>query len=114
MGRAPKIIKTYIGRKGKYEHRLCPYSTQDVTGRIPDAERTDHLDTQGRMDLVSGPTGVGSAYKCNSNYCSFYLGTAVTELNQSINDLTISGGHYIYSEILEPIAICSGTRFQEY
>jgi len=114
MALAPKITKTYIGRKGKYEHRRCPYSTQDGTERIPLAERTDHLDTEGRMDLVSGPTGTGSAYKCNSDYCSFYLGTAVTELNQSVNELTLSGGLYIYNEVLEPISICSGIRFQEY
>jgi len=114
MVRAPKVIKTYVGRKGKYEHRRCPYSTTDITERIPVAEQTDHLDTQGRMDLISGPTGTGSAYRCNSNYCSFYLGTAVTEIDQSINNLTISGGQYIYTETLEPISICSGTRFQEY
>ena len=113
MGKAPVLNRTYVGRKGKYCHRRCPYATQDITDRIPTAEKTDHSDTGGRMDPVMMP-GVGIVFKCNSESCPFYLGTAVTELNQSVNDLTISGGEYIYTERLVPIAICSGTRFQEY
>jgi|SRR3989304_258621 len=114
MSKAPLVRKTYSGRKGLYGHRICPYSTQDITERIPLAERTDHTDTGGRMDLVSGPSGVGTAFQCNSDLCSFYLGAAVTELNQSVLALTISGGAYIYTENLVPIYICLGRRFQEY
>lgn len=114
MTKAPLVRRTYPGRKGKYGHRICPYSTQDVTDRIPIAERTDHSDTEGRMDLIPGPSGQGTAFQCNSDLCPFYLGTAVTELDQSVLELTISGGEYFYDETFVPISICTGRRFQEH
>lgn len=113
MSRAPVLNRTYVGRKGKYGHRKCPYSTEDITERIPLAERTDHLDTEGRMDPKAMP-GKGIIFQCNSDYCSFFLGTAVTELDQSVLDVTISGGEYLYEERFVPILICSGIRFREY
>lgn len=113
VNKPPVINRTYVGRRGKYGHRRCPYSTDDIANRIPSAERTDHLDTEGRMDPAP-MLGTGMIYQCNSDYCSFYQGTAVTELNQGVISLTISGGEYIYTEREFPIVICSGTRFREY
>jgi len=113
MAKAPILRRTYVGRKGKYCHRRCPYSTQDIADRIPSAEQTDHSDTGGRMDPLSGPRGM--TWQCDSDLCSFFLGSAVTELTQDVNRVaSISGGQYIYEVQSTVIPICSGTRFREY
>lgn len=113
--KAPVVRKTYPGRRGKYQHRRCPYYTGDVTDRIPLAERTDHEDTEGRMDLISGPTGISTMYQCNSNECPVFTGNAVTEIQQSVNNLNITtSGQYIYTETFVTIPICSGIRFREF
>lgn len=107
-----KNNKLSIGGKAAYRHRMCPYATEDVTERVPSAERTAHSDTEGAMVMAPGPNGYG--WKCLSNECPFFLGTATTEVEQSTLELTCSSGHMYYNETMVPILVCSGKRFFEY
>lgn len=96
--------------------RICPYSTCDtVTGKVPTAEQSIHTTTSGYMKthVKSGHDGLG--FICLDNACSFFQGTATTEVvmqirNQTLDRLTNS---YSVSLIDVPIPVCSGTRFFE-
>jgi hypothetical protein len=70
--------------RGAKTWRYCPYSTQitdyNQNAEVPSGEKTYHSETNGRMHTYSlgGPLG----WVCADNGCSFYLGTATTEVTQ--------------------------------
>lgn len=79
---------TSSGSKSRAAHlwKYCPYSTQ-TTGyngdtRIPGGEKTYHPETEGYMHTYAlGANGTG--WICADNACSFFLGTASTEVEQA-------------------------------
>jgi hypothetical protein len=65
--------------------RYCPYSTQitdyNQNAEVPGGEKIYHSETDGRMHTYS----LGGGYLgwvCADNGCSFYTGTATTEVTQ--------------------------------
>ena len=79
---------TSSGSKVRAAHcwRYCPYSTQttDYNGdtRIPGGEKTYHPETEGQMHTYAlGARGTG--WICADNACSYFLGTASTEVAQA-------------------------------
>ncbi len=79
---------TTSGSKSRGAHcwKYCPYSTQTIgynqDSRVPDGEKTYHPETEGQMHTYGlGPRGAG--WICVDNACSFFLGTATTEVPQA-------------------------------
>ena len=79
---------TASGSKSTGTHcwKYCPYSTQITTyngdSRVPGGEKTYHPETEGQMYTYSlGPVGIG--WICADNACSYFLGTATTEVGQA-------------------------------
>lgn len=111
---APKLHRQRSG-KVRYCWRLCPYCTGDTTNRIPDIEKTIHTVTSGAMsmDIRGGHDQVG--FVCLDPGCSFFLGTATTEviMENRIQNLDRSTGEYTITIESNPIPICSGTHFWE-
>ncbi len=71
--------------RGSKTWRYCPYSTQTIdynaNAEVPDIEKTYHQETNGRMHTYS----LGGGYLgwiCADNGCSYYDGTATTEVTQ--------------------------------
>ena len=99
--------KTTAAKCWKY----CAYSTQSTDRgdfRVPNGEKTYHEETDGRMHVYSigGPIG----WVCASNDCSFYTGSAITQVTQKgMGSCTTLAG--------DPVArgrtIVSGTRYFE-
>ncbi len=76
------------GSKSTAAHcwKYCAYSTQSTNynqdSRIPEGEKTYHGETEGQMHSYSlGPQGMG--WICADNDCSFYAGTATTEVEMA-------------------------------
>jgi hypothetical protein len=66
-----------------YLWRRCPYSTQSTEyheTRIPVGEKTDHITTLGRM--IPASRGYIAGFECQDPTCSYFTGTAVTELTK--------------------------------
>jgi len=114
MSKAPVLRRNIQGIK-RYSWRICPFATNDASNRIPITERTVHTTTSGRMKLSirAGHEGVG--WVCEDPACSYYLGTATTEVkipysrvevNRETGEYTIN--HEYYSQ-----PICSGIYFWE-
>lgn len=71
--------------RGTKTWRYCPYSTQitdyNQNSEVPGGEKIYHQETNGRMHTYS----LGGGYLgwvCADNGCSFYTGTATTEVTQ--------------------------------
>lgn len=109
---APKIQREI--RKG-YTWRSCPYSTRDLSNRVPSGERTPHLVTSGymSMDIHDGHGAIG--FTCLDPTCPYYLGTATTVLDMKVRNQTLNRqtGEYIIETINIPIPVCTGTYFWE-
>lgn len=109
------IVRRKIQGKVKYSWRRCPYSVGDITGRIPDAEKSIHYTTSGYMSLdIKGGHDL-EGFVCLDPNCSFFRGTATTPItitgyNQTVNSTT---GRYTIEEIPIEIPVCSGTHFWE-
>lgn len=79
---------TVSGSKSTAAHfwKYCPYSTQitNYNGdtRVPGGEKTYHPETEGRMHTYA-LGGNGAGWICADNACSFFLGTATTEVGQA-------------------------------
>ena len=114
MSKAPVLRRNVKGIK-RYNWRRCPYSTADVTNRIPVGEKTEHTVTDGKMQL-SIPKGHDSVgWVCKDPNCSFYLGTATTSIKVPISRTSIdytTGEYTITADYIEQ-PICSGTFFWE-
>lgn len=65
--------------------KYCPYSTQitdyNQDSRVPPGEKTYHGETEGQMHSYS--LGGGMGWVCADNDCSYYTGTATTEVGQA-------------------------------
>jgi hypothetical protein len=79
---------TISGSKTTAAHcwKYCPYSTQitnyNSDSRVPEIEKTYHPETNGQMHTYSlGAGGIG--WICADNNCSYFLGTATTEVPQA-------------------------------
>jgi hypothetical protein len=121
MSISVKNIKAPVLRrisKGKvnYCFRKCPYSTDDYTNRVPTGERTIHTVTSGNMSLKIKDGHDRAGFICLDPNCSYYLGTAVTELTTlvEIPNVNRTTGEYTVSGMNIPIPLCSGTHFFEY
>ncbi len=80
-GAAVSGSKTTAAHCWKY----CPYSTQITSyngdTRVPGGEKVFHSETEGQMHTYAlGPGGAG--WVCADNDCSFFIGTATTEVLQ--------------------------------
>lgn len=100
----------------KYCFRKCPYSTEDYTNRIPSNERTLHPVTSGNMSLKIKDGHDRAGFICLDPNCSYYLGTATTELTTLIEIPIVDRitGEYTISGTIIPIPLCSGTHFFEF
>ena len=82
----PSNVTVVSGSKLRASHcwKLCPYSTQSTTEafdtRVPNGQKTYHQETNGQQYSysISGLMG----WACADNGCSFFLGTAVAEVDQ--------------------------------
>jgi hypothetical protein len=110
--KAPVLNRKIWGRK-LWGYRICPYATQDSSGRIPDAEKSNHITTSGAMALHT-VDGHNQTFLCTDNNCSFYTGTATTSIIlYSRVQSVVSGTSYQIDIIETPITPCSGVRFYE-
>jgi len=82
---------TVSGSKSTAAHcwKFCPYSTQGTNyngdSRVPGGEKTYHPETEGQMHTY----GLGNiGWVCADNACSFFLGTATTEVGQAGRQMT--------------------------
>lgn len=79
---------TASGSKSRSAHcwKFCPYSTQGIVyngdSRVPENEKTYHPETEGQMH-TGGLGGNSIGWVCADNACSFFLGTATTEVPQA-------------------------------
>jgi hypothetical protein len=106
--------------------RYCAYSVQSTNynqdSRVPFVEKTYHQETDGKM--YSYGAGYLMGWVCPDNGCSFYLGTATTEVTQHGRVFTVSGtcprteqdfatlsGHV--SHLTQGRVIVAGTRYLE-
>jgi hypothetical protein len=82
---APGPVVSGSKTRGTKTWRYCPYSTQitdyNQDSRVPAGQKTYHGETNGRMHVYSLGGVIGWA--CADNDCSFYKGTATTEVNQA-------------------------------
>ena len=79
---------TVSGSKNRSVHcwKYCPYSTQGTNyngdSRVPGGEKTYHPETEGQLHTY-GLGGNSAGWVCADNACSFFLGTATTEVPQA-------------------------------
>jgi len=84
---ADSLGTTFSGSKdGGHCWKYCPYSTQGTNyngdSRVPGGEKTYHPETQGFMHTGGlGSNSIG--WVCADNACSYFLGTAITEVEQA-------------------------------
>ncbi|MBD3260701.1 MAG: hypothetical protein GF334_03355 [Candidatus Altiarchaeales archaeon] len=110
--------------RGSKTWRYCPYSTQSTDlrqdTRVPEVEKVYHQETNGRMHTYSLGRGLG--WVCADNGCSFYTGTATTEVDQAGRVFTPASGTTACPEDLPTLSgsvahltrgrtIVSGTRY---
>jgi hypothetical protein len=88
---------TSSGNKARAAHcwKYCPYSTQGTDynedARIPEGEKTYHPETEGQLHTYAlGARGTG--WICADNACSYFLGTASTEVGQAGRQFISLGG----------------------
>ena len=83
--------------------KFCPYSTQSTDfnqdSRIPEIEKTFHSETSGQLHTYS--LGGGLGWACADNDCSFFTGTATTEVLQATR-----------RKIFLPSGTCPATEMQ--
>ena len=106
--------------------RYCPYSTQitdyNEDSRVPPGEKVFHSETSGFMYSysISGMMG----FVCPDNDCSFFTGTAITEVAQPGRRFVPASGTTACPEDLPTLSgsvenlsigrtIVSGTRYLE-
>lgn len=113
MTKAPVLNRRVQGRK-RYCWRICPYSINDASNRIPSSERSEHTVTSGKMtmDIRGGHRRAG--WVCEDPNCSYFLGSATTAIEIYENKVTISGGDYRIEKITHFSPLCSGIQFWEY
>jgi hypothetical protein len=124
----PTMVTTVSGGKTSASHcwKLCPYSSQSTNQsfdvRIPEGEKVYHEETDGQMHSysISGVMG----WACADNGCPYFIGSAVTEVDQrgrrfvaasgTTGDAsglaTLSGEALL---VVKPRTIVSGTRYLE-
>jgi hypothetical protein len=122
---------TSSGSKSRAAHcwKYCAYSTQgtDYNGdsRIPEGEKTYHPETEGQMHTYAlGSKGIG--WICADNACSYFLGTATTEVGQAARNFiylpsgTCPAGEDDFATLSGTVdhstkgrSIVSGTRYYE-
>lgn len=115
MNRAPILTRRIQGTK-RYCWRICPYASNDTSGRIPNGERAVHPVTSGAMsmDIRDGHDGVG--WRCDDDNCPYFKGLATTAVTVTTQECSInySTGEYTYTpKVIELPVGCSGTRFWE-
>lgn len=106
--------------------KYCPYSTQiedyNQDTRVPNGERTYHQETEGRLHTYSLGGVIG--WVCADNECSYYVGTATTEVTQHGRRFVPTSGTTACPEDLPTLSgsvdhltqgrtIVSGTRYYE-
>jgi len=106
--------------------KYCPYSTQitnyNEDSRVPGGEKVFHSETDGQLHSYSlgGPMG----WVCADNDCSFFTGTATTEVIQNGRRFVPTSGTTACPEDLPTLSgsvehitsgrtIISGTRYFE-
>ncbi len=116
------------GSKNTAAHcwKYCPYSTQITNyngdSRVPGGEKVFHSETDGQLHSYSlgGPMG----WVCADNDCSFFTGTATTEVTQNGRRFVPTSGTTACPEDLPTLSgsvehitngrtIVSGTRYFE-
>ena len=114
MSKAPILKRDVKGTK-RYGWRICPYSSNDSSARVPASERAYHPITKGKMKMSirSGHDGVG--WVCEDPNCPYYLGTATTEILIPYTTVEIdrSTGEYTVTPRASRNPICPGTFFWE-
>lgn len=125
-GAAPGTTVTGSKVRAAKTWKYCPYSTQvtdyNQDSRVPGGEKTYHEETNGRMHVYS--LGGAFGWICADNGCSFFLGTATTELGQKGRKFVPASGTTACAEDLPTIsgsvdhslinrAIVPGTRYLE-
>lgn len=111
--KAPILHRRVWGRK-KYCWKICPYSTNAIDNRIPDAEKTIHTVTSGAMELDVKRGHDGTSFVCTDPSCSFFLGTATTPINIPIRSFKVVSGEYIPDFKNFEQMPCSGVQFWEF
>ena len=114
MTKAPVLNRKVWGTK-RYSYRICPYCDCDITGRIPDGERTPHPTTSGYMalDIRDGHDGAG--WRCDDPNCPYFKGTATTSIWVQTMSVSVNGqtGEYTFTPDKEEMPLCSGIPFWE-
>lgn len=82
---APGTAVSGSKTRGAKTWKYCPYSTQitnyNQDSRVPEIEKTFHSETNGRLHVYS--LGRGAGWVCADNDCSYYTGSATTEVGQA-------------------------------
>jgi hypothetical protein len=112
MTKAPVLNRKAHGRK-RYCWRICPYASNDVSGRIPEVERAEHTTTSGKMTFDTRGGHMRAGWVCEDPACPYFLGTAVTAINIYENKVVISGADYTIQKVPHPVPLCSGVQFWE-
>jgi hypothetical protein len=114
--------KTTSAKTWKY----CPYSTQitnyNQDSRVPSGEKVFHSETDGRLHVYSLRGGLG--WVCADNDCSYFTGSATTEVIQQGRRFVASGTCVLTEQDLATLSgsvqhltrgrtIVSGTRYHE-
>lgn len=112
--------------RGAKTWKYCPYSTQitdyNQDSRVPSGEKVYHQETNGRMHTYSLGRVIG--WVCADNGCSYYTGTATTEVTQAGRKFVPASGTTACPEDLPTLSgsvdhisqgrtIVSGTRYYE-
>jgi hypothetical protein len=107
-------------------YKYCPYSTQitdyNQDSRVPQAQKTFHSETGGRLYTYSLGGVIG--WVCPDNDCSFFTGTAVIEVEQHGRKFVSTTDCAVTEEQLSTLSgsvqhltqnrtIVSGTRYME-
>lgn len=124
----PTMVTTVSGSKSRASHcwKLCPYSTQSTNeafdSRVPDGEKTYHSETEGELHSYSISGNMGWA--CADNDCSYFLGSAITRVDQRGRRFVADPGVTCDADglatlsgtvelVVKPRNIVSGTRYLE-
>jgi hypothetical protein len=124
----PSLVTTVSGSKLTSSHgwKFCPYSVQSTTKsfdtRVPDGEKTYHEETSGQMHSYSISNVMGWA--CADNGCSYFLGSAITSVDQrgrkfvaasgtTCDDAGLATLSGTVELVVKPRNIVSGTRYLE-
>jgi hypothetical protein len=124
----PSLVTVVSGSKLTSSHgwKFCPYSAQSTTKsfdtRVPGEEKVYHEETSGQMHSysISGVMG----WACADNACSYFLGTATTEVDQRGRKFVAASGTTCDEDglaslsgvaqlVVAPLNIVSGTRYLE-